>query len=140
YDENDRLVASFAREGEALPQATAPRTRTTEFQDGRLYIVRPVEEAGQKLGTARPRVLESPPAQRFSRVAGLLLVLGLAALVVVVLAVAQGALRRANRQLADRAAELVRANALLQQQMEEREKAEEALRQSQKMEAIGRLT
>ena len=85
-------------------------------------------------------MLETPPAQRFSRYAGLLLVLGLAALVVVVLAVAQGALRRANRQLADRAAELVRANNLLQQQMIEREKAEEALRQSQKMEAIGRLT
>ena len=140
YDENNRLVASFAREGEVVPQVATPRARTTVFQDGRLYVVRPVEEAGQTLGTARLRVLETPPAQRFSRYAGLLLVLGLAALVVVVLAVAQGALRRANRQLADRAAELVRANNLLQQQMIEREKAEEALRQSQKLEAIGRLT
>jgi len=140
YDENDHLVASFAREGEAVPPVATPRPRTTVFQDGRLYIVRPVQQAGQILGTARLRVLETPPAQRFSRYAGLLLVLGLAALVVGVLAVAQGALRRANRQLADRAAELVRANSLLQQQMIEREKAEEALRQSQKMEAIGRLT
>lgn len=140
YDENNRLVASFAREGEVVPPVATPRPRTTTFQDGRLYVVRPVEEAGQTLGTARLRVMETPRAQRFSRYAGLLLVLGLAALVVVVLAVAQGALRRANRQLADRAAELVRANALLQQQMIEREKAEEALRQSQKMEAIGRLT
>ncbi|MCS6626934.1 ATP-binding protein [Roseibacterium beibuensis] len=140
YDENNRLVASFARQGEVIPPVATPRPRTTTFRDGRLYVVRPVQEAGQTLGTVRLRVLESPPAQRFSRYAGLLLVLGLAALVVVVLAVAQGALRRANRQLADRAAELVRANNLLQQQMIEREKAEEALRQSQKMEAIGRLT
>ena len=140
YDENNRLVASFAREGEIVPPVATPRARTTQFQDGRLYVVRPVQQAGQTLGTARLRVMETPAAQRFSRYASLLLVLGLAALVVVVLAVAQGALRRANRQLADRAAELVRANALLQQQMEEREKAEEALRQSQKMEAIGRLT
>ena len=140
YDENNQLVASFAREGEVVPPVATPRPRTTAFQDGRLYVVRPVEQAGQVLGTARLRVLESPPAQRFSRYAGLLLVLGLAALVVFVLAVAQGALRRANRQLAERAADLARANSLLQQQMAEREKAEEALRQSQKMEAIGRLT
>ncbi|MFN3932682.1 MAG: ATP-binding protein [Brevundimonas sp.] len=140
YDEQNRLVASFARVGEVVPPVAAPRSRTTTFRDGRLYIVRPVEQAGQALGTARLRVLETPPAQRFSRIAGLLLVLGLGALVVIVLAVAQGALRRANRQLADRAAELARANDLLQQQMMEREKAEEALRQSQKMEAIGRLT
>jgi len=140
YDENNRLMASFAREGEVIPPVATARPRTTEFQDGRLYIVRPVEEAGQALGTARLRVLETPPAQRFSRIAGLLLVLLLGALVIAVLAVAQGALRRANRQLADRASELVRANDLLQQQMMEREKAEEALRQSQKMEAIGRLT
>jgi signal transduction histidine kinase len=140
YDENNRLLASFARKGEAMPPVAEPRSRTTVFQDGRLYVVRPVEQGGQILGTARLRVMETPAAQRFSRYASLLLVLGLAALVVVVLAVAQGALRRANQQLADRAAELVRANNLLQQQMVEREKAEEALRQSQKMEAIGRLT
>jgi len=140
YDENNRLVASFSREGEVIPPVATPRPRTTVFQDGRLYVVRPVVQSGQTLGTARLRVLETPPAQRFSRYASLLLVLGLAALVVVILAVAQGALRRANRQLADRAAELVRANNLLQQQMIEREKAEDALRQSQKMEAIGRLT
>ncbi|MBU1385426.1 MAG: response regulator [Alphaproteobacteria bacterium] len=140
YDENDRLVASFSRAGEAISPVAPSTTRATEFRDGRLHIVRPVEQAGQALGTARLRVLETPPAQRFSRIAGLMLVLGLGALVVIVLAVAQGALRRANRQLADRAAELARANDLLQQQMMEREKAEEALRQSQKMEAIGRLT
>ncbi|KQY73416.1 MULTISPECIES: ATP-binding protein [unclassified Brevundimonas] len=140
YDENNRVVASFARAGETIPAIATPRDRATVFEDGRLYVVRPVEQAGQRLGTARLRLLDTPPSQRFSRYAGLLLVLGLAVLVVVVLAVAQGALRRANRELARRAEVLVETNLLLQQQMAEREKAEEALRQSQKMEAIGRLT
>ena len=140
YDENNQVVASFARAGETLPAIATPRDRATVFEDGRLYVVRPVEQAGQRLGTARLRLLDTPPSQRFSRYAGLLLVLGLAVLVVVVLAVAQGALRRANRELARRAEVLVETNLLLQQQMAEREKAEEALRQSQKMEAIGRLT
>ena len=140
YDENGRMVASFGRDGETVFHTAASGDRATMFDDGHLLVARPVEEAGQRLGVVQLKLLETPRAQRFSRYAGLLLVLGLAALVVAALAVAQGALRRANRQLADRAAELVRANALLQQQMVEREKAEEALRQSQKMEAIGQLT
>ncbi len=140
YDENNRVVASFARAGEVIQPVATPRGRATVFQDGRLYVVRPVQEGGQVLGTARLRLVDTTPAQRFSRYAGLMLVVGLAGLAVIILAVAQGALRRANRELATRAAALVESNALLQQQMSEREKAEEALRQSQKMEAIGRLT
>lgn len=140
YDENNHIVASFARPGETIPAVATPRNRTTVFQDGRLYVVRPVEEGGQTLGTARLRLMDTPASQRFSRSAGLLLVLGLGILVVVVLAVAQNALRRANRELALRAEVLAETNDLLSQQMQEREKAEQALRQSQKMEAIGRLT
>lgn len=140
YDERARVVASFARAGESIPPVAAGRHRTTAFHNGHLYVVRPVEQGGQTLGSVRLRLLDMPPSQRLSRSAGLLLVLGLGMLVVVVLAAAQGALRRANRELAHRADILAETNELLHQQMEEREKAEQALRQSQKMEAIGRLT
>ena len=133
YDENNRLVASFTRAGETVPDLATPQGRSTRFSDGKLRVVRPVAQAGQRLGTVGLRLLETPASQRFSRYAGLVLILGLAGLVVVILAVAQGALRRANRSL-------TATNLLLQQQMAEREKAEAALRQSQKMEAIGRLT
>jgi signal transduction histidine kinase/ActR/RegA family two-component response regulator len=140
YDEDNRVVASFARPGQPIPPVATPRDRLTRFQDGHLIVVRPVEQGGQRLGTARLRLLDTPPSQRFSRSAGLLLVLGLGMLVVIVLTVAQSALRKANRELAVRAEVLAETNELLHQQMEEREKAEQALRQSQKMEAIGRLT
>jgi len=54
------------------------------------------------------------------------------------------ALRRANEMLeatvAERTRELTEANARLQAEAEDREQVEEALRQSQKMEAVGQLT
>ncbi len=134
YDERNRLVASFTREGQTIPAVATPRDHaTTFFREGRLIVVRPVEQAGQRLGTARIRLTDDPPMQRFMRYASLILVLALGALAVAILAVAQTALMRANRELAAQAQ-------ALRDEIRDREKAEEALRQSQKMEAIGRLT
>lgn len=140
YDAEERLVASFAREGETVPRIATERGQTTTFQNGRLYVVRPVREGGQYLGTARLRLRDSSPAQRWARYAGIALFAGLAALSVAILAFAQGTLRRANQELERRAVELGRANDRLTREMLERERAEQALRQSQKMEAIGQLT
>src|SRR5260370_7098582 len=64
----------------------------------------------------------------------------MAALIVGVLGVSQVALAKANAELESRALDLAEANGNLRAQIEEREKAEAALRQSQKMEAIGQLT
>ena len=140
YDARNRKVVAFGRPGEVMPEVATPQGDGTRFRDGHIYVVRRVVEGGQLLGTARLRMTATPAGQRFSRNAGLILVLALAALLVAVLALTQSALRRANLALSARAADLAAANAQLQEQMTEREKAEEALRQSQKMEAIGRLT
>ena len=56
------------------------------------------------------------------------------------LGLAQSALRRANRELEERAEALVRANAELKVQVGERNKAEDQLRQAHKMQALGQLT
>ena len=140
YDETHHLVASYARAGEAMPTVVEPARPSTTFRDGRLYVEREVREGGQLLGCVRLKLMDAPASQRFSRYAGMLLVLALAALLIAVLTLTQGALRRANRALTARAGDLAQANDRLQEQMVERERAEEALRQSQKMEAIGRLT
>jgi len=57
---------------------------------------------------------------------------------------AEEALRRSNQTLeasvAERTGELIEANARLEAEAEDRERVEEALRQAQKMEAVGQLT
>ena len=62
------------------------------------------------------------------------------AIVLGVLGVAQSTLRRANAALARQSHTLADTNRTLLKQIDEREKAEAALRQVQKMEAIGHLT
>jgi len=64
----------------------------------------------------------------------------MAALVIITLGMAQSALRRANDELSERAEALSQSNELLAEQIEERTKAEDQLRQSQKMQALGQLT
>ena len=75
-----------------------------------------------------------------SRYGTLAVLVAAAALIVVGLGFAQRALRNANRELANRAEALAQANEMLGEQMEERAKAEDQLRQSQKMQALGQLT
>jgi signal transduction histidine kinase/ActR/RegA family two-component response regulator len=137
YDDSGRLAASFVRSG-ALPQAIAPAP--ARFADGRVTVSRAVSQGGAQLGVVYLRAVTEPLMQRLSRYAVLMLLVFMAALVLIALGAAQAVLARANRELAGRAADLAEANRLLKEQIEERERAEEALRQSQKMEAIGRIT
>ena len=140
YDEQRNLVAGFAREGETVNRVGQERPAQTTFSGERLYVVRNVSESGLELGTVRLRLQVEPMASRAARYAGLILMLAVALLAIALLGVAQAALGRANAELKVQARDLADSNRRLQDEIQERAKAEAALRQSQKMEAIGRLT
>jgi signal transduction histidine kinase/ActR/RegA family two-component response regulator len=139
YDERGRLMARLLREGEALPER--PRLQAPAFEHGRLTLTIPVnDKTGDRLGVVHLRLLVEPTWRRLGRYAGVALLIGMAAVVLAVLGVSQSALSRANTALRGQAADLVETNRQLQEQMEERVRAEEALRQAQRLEAMGRLT
>jgi signal transduction histidine kinase len=137
YDENGILMAGYGRDNGRPP----PRFAEPLPPSGAAIVsATPVSYRGERIGTVYFASDPEPLSRRLTRylVIGLLVVL--AALVIVVLAFGQAALRRANRALEDRADELVRANVELKIQVTERGKAEEQLRQAHKMQALGQLT
>ena len=123
YDDQGRLVASYARS--ALTERLAATLKPGP-SPGRLVVLAPVVQSGARLGTVYLRDRTEPWMQRASRYLGPALLVIMASLMFVVMSLDARALDESNRDL--------------RLQMSEREKAEEALRQSQKMEAIGRLT
>jgi signal transduction histidine kinase len=100
----------------------------------------PVTQGLSVVGTVYLRAITESSQRRIARYGGILLLATMAALVLAVFAGSQQELARANRQLQSRATDLADANQRLYAEMEERAKAEEALRQSQKMEAVGQLS
>jgi signal transduction histidine kinase/ActR/RegA family two-component response regulator len=138
YDSGGRLYAQGTRPGQTVPAQALGRR--TVFEGAHLIVVAPVTQAGVTMGSVYLRTAIEPAGRRLARYAGVALLAALAALVIFVLAAAHGALSRANQALEDRAGDLAAANDALTREMEERAKAEEALRQGQKMEALGKLT
>jgi signal transduction histidine kinase len=129
YTANGRLMTGFALQDFVLQQ-TLPRTAPKgNYSVGSADIV----SGGKKIGTAYLVGQLEPLSRRLSRYALIAILAVMAALIVLVLGLSQAALRRANRELQD-------ANEELIQQMAQREKAENELRQVQKMESIGQLT
>ncbi len=139
YDDQGVLVAGFSRQGARLPSRLTDAARP-HFEDRHLIVAAPVVEGANRVGTVQLRTVVEPVARRFNRYGVAALLVGMTALLLGVLGVAHGALTRANAELRARARDLAEANEELHVQIAEREKAEEALRQSQKMEAIGQLT
>jgi signal transduction histidine kinase len=92
-----------------------------------------VTEQDQRLGSVYLETLPEPLSELASRHSGLALLTLMALLLVRVVTAAAAQLQARARQLAS-------ANARLREEMVARSKAEEALRQSQKMEALGQLT
>jgi signal transduction histidine kinase/CheY-like chemotaxis protein len=84
--------------------------------------------------------MREPVWRRLSRFGFIALLIVTAVLVVLILGISQAALRRAKREIEQRAKALSDAYAELQVQVEERAHAEEQLRQAQKMQALGQLT
>ncbi len=142
-----RYVGVFNRAGKVLgaydPSRGRARLNLAQLPpapESSYRVSVPVMSAGQRIGTAIYEVEREAVSRRLTRyvVMGALAVL--AALVIVTLGMAQAALRRANRELSERAEALSQSNELLAEQIEERAKAEDQLRQSQKMQALGQLT
>ena len=100
----------------------------------------PVLSGGDRIGSVFLAADPEPLSRRITRYLVIGLLVLMAALVIVVLGIAQAALRRANQLLGDRANALVRSNAELKVQIAERAKAEDQLRQAHKMQALGQLT
>jgi signal transduction histidine kinase/CheY-like chemotaxis protein len=138
YDERGVPFVRYTREGRTTPQR--PPRQAVSASGDRLRIVVPVTEKGRALGSVYLERVVEPAARRFLRFGLIAILVSLSAIILATLAISQRALALANTELARRAAELSSANAELRVQIQEREKAEAALRQSQKMEAIGQLT
>lgn len=139
YEGRGVVLASYRRTAdETIPVAVVHHG--TRLEDGRLVVTIPVEQRGKKIGHVYLRTVIEPLGSRIFRYGAIFLLFGMAALVVAVLAITHSALTRTNRELEMRAADLSSAYARLQAETMERERVEEALRQSQKMEAIGHLS
>ncbi len=122
FDEAGRLVAHYGNED--VPSQLAQLDAQTP-QDV-IAVREPVAENGVPLGTVYFRVKTEGLGARFARYGGAALLVLMASLMLAVMAFDARALARGNTRL--------------KAEMIERERAEAALRQSQKMEAVGRLT
>ena len=122
YDDGGELVAEDS--ATSLPERISELT--PEESHGRVAVLQPVLEKNVRLGTVYVRSREERPLARVARYLGPGLLVVMASLMFLVMALDARRLMRANREISA--------------EMAERAKAEAALRQGQKMEAIGRLT
>jgi signal transduction histidine kinase len=134
YDGSGKLFARFSRDS-ALPGAmTLAAAGWDPLTDaGTLTVKVPVAAGGKTIGAVAVIATTEPAQRRLARYIGLILLVTMGALVIAVLGFSQAA-------ISNRAEQLARVNVRLKQEMDERQKTEEALRQSHKMEAIGQLS
>jgi signal transduction histidine kinase/CheY-like chemotaxis protein len=124
YDQHGRYVAGFVRIGPGPPprnQAGPPVLDATH-----LVVTAPVLQGQTRLGSVYLRVSTGSQLRRVMRYVGIGFLIVMAALLLAVLGASNAAVSEAHRKL--------------QAEILVRERAEEALRQSQKMEAMGQLT
>ena len=154
YNASGRPVVVFHRGDADPPPAQAPAIGS-RFAQRHVTVTRPVAERGERLGAV---FLETQPeswAAMLGRHGSLSLIVwllwpaapqkraaawGLFVIYPVLAFLLLGMVTAAAAQLQTRARLLSEANARLKEEMAARSAAEEALRQSQKMEALGQLT
>ena len=124
YDENGKLVDGFTRTSEALPQRN--QVAAPIIQGDELIVTDAVAQNGTKLGSVYVDAATESWSRRAARYLGIAIVIVMACLLVAVLTAFYASVSAANRRL--------------QAEIVGREEAEEALRQAQKMEAMGQLT
>jgi signal transduction histidine kinase len=132
YNASGQAVVVFHRQGLPLPPARL-QGLGSRFADGHVTVTRPVAEKGERMGAVYLATRPEPWTTMLARHSAL-------ALLTVLAFVLLGVVTAAASQLQARARLLAEANARLREEMTARGKAEEALRQSQKMEALGQLT
>lgn len=139
YNEAGALIASFKRDGAAAPPERVA-LRAPAYRGAFLDTARMVQRDGQTYGAVYLRMRRETILARLTRSAPTALLFLMTALVLGVVGAAHGALRRTLGELERKAQDLEHSNARLEEEMEHRKQAEEALLQSRKMEAIGQLT
>ncbi|HET8877653.1 MAG TPA: CHASE sensor domain-containing protein, partial [Casimicrobiaceae bacterium] len=139
YDARGLLLAGYARTPGVPVPASVHAARPT-IEEHELFVTAPVAQGTTALGTVYLQAAIDPISRRFERYAVLALLVTMASLIFVLLGVAQRRLTEVNEQLRRQGLDLGDANEKLRAQIEQRENAEAALRQVQKMEAMGQLT
>jgi signal transduction histidine kinase len=132
YDANGKAVVTYTRPEEAPPPAVA-RAAQVSYRGGVVEAASPVSQQGARLGSVFLATRPEPVSALLTRHSGLGLLTVMAILLL-------GVITRAAAALQGRTRELIETNERLTFEMGERARAEEALRQSQKMEALGQLT
>jgi signal transduction histidine kinase len=124
FGPNGKILARFIRDGaQPITRATAPAMAQ---ENGQFAVSVPALRNGLPLGAVYLRTIREPVWSYWARYFPILLLASMSAMLIAILARAQSSLAQTNSRLMI--------------EMEERARAEEALRHSQKMEAIGQLS
>ena len=137
YARGGKSIAGYDRSGAPVPSSIGA---IAAAGGNAVRVTSPIAQSGQQIGTVYLEMEREAASRRVVRYLLLVGLITVAVLVVLALGFMQAQLHRVNRELASRAEALAQSNTLLEEQIEERAKAEDQLRQSQKMQALGQLT
>ncbi len=141
-------VGVYTAQGELFAGSTTGRSLPSTFADApshdysgdNAHATMDVVESESRLGAVYVELSTGAGPGRWMRYVGVFLLLIMAILMIALVAAAQRALGAANLELERRANALAESNTQLRLEVAERQKAQTALAQAQKMEAIGQLT